>query len=192
MEHWDQIYQQKRPLPWSRVDEELLKKFLRYKPEPKTALDIGCGEGYKSRWLAEKGFAVTGIDVSTVAIARAKAHNTKATYLVHNAANLDTLGIALRSIGLALDLISSQFISAEKQPGYFDAIAKVLSPTGIFTYTFLVATGPDSPEWVNHLGVTEKSLRQLTDDTFKTLGTEEKQSKNLPDTKRILKIFKLR
>ncbi|MDT4944852.1 MAG: hypothetical protein QOH14_1585 [Pseudonocardiales bacterium] len=38
---------------------------------PGTALDVGSGEGADAIWLAARGWQVTGIDVSTVALARA-------------------------------------------------------------------------------------------------------------------------
>jgi|SaaInlV_110m_DNA_1040235.scaffolds.fasta_scaffold14376_2 2-polyprenyl-3-methyl-5-hydroxy-6-metoxy-1,4-benzoquinol methylase len=44
-------------------------------------LELGCGEGNISRYLYEKGFKVTGIDVSKVAIKWAK---KKAKYLKYN------------------------------------------------------------------------------------------------------------
>lgn len=40
---------------------------------PGTALDVGCGEGADSVWLAQQGWQVTGLDVSGVALARARA-----------------------------------------------------------------------------------------------------------------------
>lgn len=41
--------------------------------EPGTALDVGCGEGGDAIWLAERGWSVTGIDVSATAVRRAAA-----------------------------------------------------------------------------------------------------------------------
>ena len=38
---------------------------------PRTALDVGCGEGADTIWLASLGWHVTAIDVSTVALDRA-------------------------------------------------------------------------------------------------------------------------
>ncbi|WP_083830317.1 bifunctional 2-polyprenyl-6-hydroxyphenol methylase/3-demethylubiquinol 3-O-methyltransferase UbiG [Nesterenkonia sp. F] len=35
------------------------------------ALDVGCGEGGDALWLAARGWQVTGVDVSSVALARA-------------------------------------------------------------------------------------------------------------------------
>jgi len=41
---------------------------------PGEALDIGCGEGADAIWLAERGWKVTAVDVSTVDLERAAAH----------------------------------------------------------------------------------------------------------------------
>lgn len=41
--------------------------------EPGSALDVGCGEGADAIWLAEQGWTVTAIDVSGVAVDRARA-----------------------------------------------------------------------------------------------------------------------
>src|SRR5262245_34545887 len=38
---------------------------------PGTALEVGCGEGADAIWLAERGWQVTAVDVSTVALERA-------------------------------------------------------------------------------------------------------------------------
>jgi SAM-dependent methyltransferase len=40
--------------------------------KPASALDLGCGEGGDSVWLAERGWRVTGVDIAQAAIARAK------------------------------------------------------------------------------------------------------------------------
>ncbi len=40
---------------------------------PGRALDVGCGEGADAIWLAQRGWTVTAIDISAVAIGRARA-----------------------------------------------------------------------------------------------------------------------
>jgi len=42
--------------------------------EPGTALDAGCGEGSDAHWLAARGWRVTALDVSAVALRRGAAH----------------------------------------------------------------------------------------------------------------------
>ncbi|MCK5752828.1 MAG: class I SAM-dependent methyltransferase, partial [Mycobacterium sp.] len=39
---------------------------------PGRALDLGCGEGDDARWLAARGWSVTAVDISQVAIDRAR------------------------------------------------------------------------------------------------------------------------
>lgn len=40
--------------------------------DPGRALDLGCGEGGDSAWLAEHGWQVTAVDIAAAAVARAK------------------------------------------------------------------------------------------------------------------------
>ncbi|MBO9524237.1 MAG: methyltransferase domain-containing protein [Nocardioidaceae bacterium] len=46
--------------------------------EPGDALDVGAGEGGDAVWLAGRGWRVTALDVSPVALARAAAHAAEA------------------------------------------------------------------------------------------------------------------
>jgi SAM-dependent methyltransferase len=45
---------------------------------PGRALDLGCGEGADAVWLAGRGWTVTAVDVSDVALARAAEHAAQA------------------------------------------------------------------------------------------------------------------
>ncbi len=64
---WDQRYSQEA---WSEIpDPELVN--LAEDLEPGRALDLGCGTGRNSLWLAKKGWLVTGIDSSYVGLSQA-------------------------------------------------------------------------------------------------------------------------
>jgi len=65
---WNQRYQN-NPIPNQPI--EILKKALPL-IEGKKALDIACGMGRHSIYLAKKGFIVDALDISSVAIAQLK------------------------------------------------------------------------------------------------------------------------
>ncbi|WP_271985373.1 class I SAM-dependent methyltransferase [Pseudoclavibacter terrae] len=70
-EFWEELYTAK-PTVWSgRVNANLAS--VAGTLTPGRALDLGCGEGGDAIWLAQQGWRVTGIDISTVAIERARA-----------------------------------------------------------------------------------------------------------------------
>jgi SAM-dependent methyltransferase len=61
-------------VPWDHgmPDKNLIAWVDRRPIVPCTVLDIGCGTGENSIWLAQQGFDVTGCDLSPTAIERAK------------------------------------------------------------------------------------------------------------------------
>lgn len=68
---WDERYAE-RELIWSGKPNGSLVAEVADLP-PGRALDVGCGEGADAVWLAQRGWQVTGLDVSEVALGRAQA-----------------------------------------------------------------------------------------------------------------------
>lgn len=66
--------------PWDSgcPSHELLKVVQEYGVKPTKALELGCGTGTNAIWLARHGCDVTATDVSTSAIAKAKAKAAEA------------------------------------------------------------------------------------------------------------------
>ena len=60
---------------------------------PGVALDVGCGEGADVVWLAERGWRVTGADLSVVALEKARKH-------------ADEAGVAERTDWVHVDLLA--------------------------------------------------------------------------------------
>lgn len=68
-DHWENRYSE-RPQMWSgRVNHWL--EDIAGPLTPGRALDLGCGEGADSVWLAENGWQVVGVDISDTALQRA-------------------------------------------------------------------------------------------------------------------------
>jgi SAM-dependent methyltransferase len=70
---WDERYA-KGDAPWEtgRSSSELRRVVAEVPIRPCRALELGCGTGASAVWLAQQGFDVTALDLSTVAIACAR------------------------------------------------------------------------------------------------------------------------
>ncbi|HUC36548.1 MAG TPA: class I SAM-dependent methyltransferase [Acidimicrobiales bacterium] len=108
---WDERYASAEQV-WSGQPNEALVAEVG-DLEPGTALDVGCGEGADAIWLAGRGWQVTALEVSTVALERAAASAEKVGAHVEwvNAGLLDA---ALPSSGF--DLVSAQYPALLKTP----------------------------------------------------------------------------
>ena len=68
---WDARYSEGDGARWSgRPNGRLLAEAAGLRPG--RALDVGCGEGADAIWLASNGWTVTAIDISDVAVTRAR------------------------------------------------------------------------------------------------------------------------
>ncbi len=75
-EFWDSHYGA-RPQVWSGDPNAILVREVA-DLKPGTALDLGCGEGADAVWLAGRGWRVTAVDISGVALDRAAGHAERA------------------------------------------------------------------------------------------------------------------
>jgi SAM-dependent methyltransferase len=72
-----------RPWDAGRPSPELRRVVHQFEIEPCRTLELGCGAGIHSVWLAERGFKVTSVDVSPFAVKRADRHARAAGVNVH-------------------------------------------------------------------------------------------------------------
>ncbi|MCR5979112.1 methyltransferase domain-containing protein [Gordonia jinghuaiqii] len=69
-QEWDERYRSSERLWTSEVNPALVAEVSDL--DPGVALDVGSGEGADARWLADRGWQVTALDISQVAIDRAR------------------------------------------------------------------------------------------------------------------------
>jgi SAM-dependent methyltransferase len=112
---------------------------------PGRALDLGCGTGTNVRYLAERGWQVTGVDFIPLAIARAqrKLRGLEAQLLVGDVTRLEDLPLR-GPYDLALDMGCFHSLPAEGRPRYAAGLARCLRPGARYLlYAFLPAPDHD-------------------------------------------------
>ena len=70
-EAWDERYRADE-LVWGAEPNRFVAQVLGPRAPAGRALDLACGEGRNAIWLAKRGWSVTGVDYSEVAIERAR------------------------------------------------------------------------------------------------------------------------
>jgi len=126
-DRWAMVYDHDaNPLP--ALEEPIVRSWVG-NPAGLDALDLGCGTGRHTLWLAEAGATVTAVDFSSgmLAEARAKLGTESAQFLEHNLHEplpLKTNTFDLLVSGLVLEHLSDL-------DSFFTDARRVLKPTGL-------------------------------------------------------------
>lgn len=156
-QHWEDRYAEQDRI-WSGRVNPWLAQVAEQVP-PGRALDLGCGEGGDTVWLAEHGWQVVGVDISETALGRA-------------AAAVEERGLAdrVRFVQMDLsetfpegtfDLVSAQFLQSMvhlDRERIFAAAARAVEPGGLLVVVDHGAAPPWAPQHVQDhvfLGVDE-------------------------------------
>ena len=170
---WDARYSERDGAMWSgRPNGRLVADVADLAPG--RALDVGCGEGADAIWLARRGWSVTAIDISDVAIGRAR----EAAELAGTSVEW-VCGDALQALfpARSFDLVSMQYPALPKAAGEAAVrrLLDTLRPAGMLLAVFhdlddeqrdhMKSRGTDPDDYVDVDG-----LAQLLGDEF-TLET---------------------
>jgi SAM-dependent methyltransferase len=123
-------------LPWYRPDPPaLLVEALARREHPGTALDVGCGAGAYSLYLAKRGYSVTGVDFMPGAISMLQTQVTE-TDLDITAVQADILTWeTCRPFDVVLDVGCLHSLGKERQASYKARLLRWLAPGGDFILT---------------------------------------------------------
>lgn len=111
-------------------------------PTSGRALDVACGLGAQTIWMAQRGLDVTALDVSTEAMTR-----------LHDSArrsDVEQRVVAMRldlDHGLPADLAEFDVIVCQRfrDPALYSEFVERLAPGGLLVVTVLSRTGAESP-----------------------------------------------
>jgi methyl halide transferase len=122
--------------PWDigKPDFNLIQTVTSKSIEPCKALDIGCGTGDNSIWLAQNRFRVTGVDISEVAIEKAtekaSRENVECTFMV---IDFLTNKISERPFGFAFDRGCFHSLNSDEERTIFaENVADHLDENGLW------------------------------------------------------------
>jgi cyclopropane fatty-acyl-phospholipid synthase-like methyltransferase len=124
-----------------------------------SVLDVGCGTGENALYLAERGFAVTGVDGAPTAISKARAkaqrRGLKASFKVADALNL---AVPKRPFDTIIDSGLFHVFSDEERPHFTESLAHVLRHGGTY---FLMCFSDQQPGDWGPRRVTEAEIRSV-------------------------------
>jgi ubiquinone/menaquinone biosynthesis C-methylase UbiE len=127
-----------------RIPKEL--KELVKTNNPKTTLELGCGLGQFSNFMAKQGIKATGVDFSSVAIGNAKKrvakYERKPTFIVGDVTNLETIN---EQFDISYDVGCFHCLYGEGQQKYVSEVYRLLKPGG----THLIWALDNSPSDTN-------------------------------------------
>jgi SAM-dependent methyltransferase len=127
---FDQVY--RSPILhwfWTDVRVPAELKRLVAQAAPLRALELGCGLGRYSRYLAQQGIQATGVDFSPVAIAKAQEHiaGDNPRFLVGDVTRLGALN---GPFDMSFDVGCFHCLDAEAQQAYAAEVFRLLKPGG--------------------------------------------------------------
>lgn len=132
---WDALFQQTdHPLSSDLPDANLVawhSEGLLGDQPGRTALDVGCGLGRNSRWLAAQGFTTTGVDIAPHALEQAaeRSQGQVVSYLlrdfIRSAPSRD-------AFDLVYDSGCFHHLAPHRRISYMQSLRATLAPGGLF------------------------------------------------------------
>lgn len=130
------------------LDRALLACLAEQADHGSAIADLGCGPGHVAAWLAGRGVAAVGIDLSPAMIAVGRRDYPQVEFRV---GDLLDLPAADGEFGAALAFYSIIHLEPAELPRAFGEIHRVLRPGGLFLVAFHIgAEVRHLDEWLGH------------------------------------------
>jgi SAM-dependent methyltransferase len=134
------------------------------------ALDLGCGTGTNSIYLAQHGYQVIGVDFSAKAIATARAKAQRAKLQIDfRVADVSRLDFVQPPIDYVLDIGCLHAVDAEGRVRYAQHLARLVRPGGMFMlYAFSPRAENQAGHWLalRNVGITPAQVEELFTPAF--------------------------
>jgi SAM-dependent methyltransferase len=121
--------------PWDTgiVPPEVVALVESGEPRPGWALDLGCGSGVTSRYLARCGFRVVGVDLALSALSRAAQMTSRLGLAAHFCqGDVTDLGFVKVQATLGVDVGCFHAVAPERRLAYIASLAKHLLPGALY------------------------------------------------------------
>ena len=154
--------------PWdSGITPPEVVAFIERNSKRGRALDLGCGTGTNSIFLAQHGYQVTGVDFSPQAIATARQKSKRAGLVIDfhigDVTRLEALGVR-DSFDFVLDIGCLHAVDAEGRARYAEGIGRLTEPGSMFMlYAFSPRSVNERRHWLKlrNIGIAPDQVQKL-------------------------------
>ncbi len=175
---YDAMYRFTRPDWDSGVTPPELAAMIEKIDDPGSALELGCGTGTNSIFLAQHGWQVVGIDFSPKAIelARQKAQTAEVPieFRVGDVTRLDFLH---DPFDLALDVSCFHGLSPEDKVHYAREVTRLTHP-----HSTLLLHAFAQPAFLGRYGLTDDAARRIFAPHFRMIRVQHSKGRHRRDT----------
>jgi SAM-dependent methyltransferase len=170
---WEERYA-KGDTPWEtgQPSSELKRVVTEIPIRPCRALELGCGTGASAVWLAQQGFDVTGLDLSTLAVERARRRADEAGASVRFLV-ADVLNPPPELVGpfdFFFDRGCYHVVRRENAAAYLETLRRL---TGLGTLGLVLAGNAREPHEPGPQVVSEEQIRNELGSLFDILALRE-------------------
>jgi ubiquinone/menaquinone biosynthesis C-methylase UbiE len=147
-DYWRKTHQIYSTKDWIN-DPTIFAQFaIDYFPENGKLLDLGAGQGQDSRFFAKRGYAVTSIDISDLALklSKEKSEHESLDIEFMELDIADKLPFGDSSFDIVYSHLALQYFTDEKTREMFKEICRVLKPQGILACLFNTIEDPETTD----------------------------------------------